>query len=46
MFGRCDPDIPAAFAAGLRYSLFVRNIYYSVDLYCTSKQNIEYKRAG
>ena len=33
MFVQSDPDIPAAFAAALRYSLFVRNIYYSVDLY-------------
>ena len=28
-----DPDIPAVFVAGLRYSLFVRKIYYTVDLY-------------
>ena len=33
VFVRSDPDIPAAFAAEFRYSLFVRNIYYSVDLY-------------
>ena len=32
VFVRSDPDIPAAFAAEFRYSLFVRNIYYSVDL--------------
>ena len=32
MFVQSDPDIPAAFAAALRYSLFVRNIYYSLDL--------------
>ena len=33
MFVRYDPDFPAVFAAGLRFSLFVRKIYYTVDLY-------------
>ena len=32
MFVQSDPDIPAAFAAALRYSLFVRNICYSAEL--------------
>ena len=36
MFVQSDPDIPAAFAAALRYSLFVRNICYSAELYARS----------
>ena len=36
-----DPDIPVVFAADSRYSLFVRNIYYTVELYRLEEEEEE-----